>query len=85
MTPTMPVQSRPLTLRVCGRPPLTVPVRHLWLTLTEYAHHYNEHRPHQSREQRPPLHEPGQAVDVTARTKRRQVVHDLINEYRRAA
>ncbi len=59
--------------------------RHLWLTLTEYAHHYNEHRPHQSREQRPPLHEPGQAVDVTARTKRRQVVHDLINEYRRAA
>ena len=59
--------------------------RHLWRILAEYAQHYNEHRPHQSREQRPPLHEPGKAVDVTARIKRRQVVHGLINEYRRAA
>ena len=59
--------------------------RHLRRILAEYSRHYNEHRPHQSREQRPPLHEPGQAVDVTARIKRRQVVHGLINEYRRAA
>jgi transposase InsO family protein len=59
--------------------------RHLGWILAEYSRHYNEHRPHQSREQRPPLHEPGQAVDVTARIKRRQVVHGLINEYRRAA
>jgi len=35
--------------------------RHLQRILTEYSRHYNEHRPHQSREQRPPLHEPGQA------------------------
>jgi putative transposase len=41
--------------------------RHLRQTLTEYVRHYNEHRPHQSREQRPPLHEPGPAVDMTAR------------------
>ena len=59
--------------------------QHLRRTLTEYARHYNEHRPHQSRQQRPPLHEPGQAVDVTAEIKRRQVVHGLINEYRRPA
>jgi putative transposase len=59
--------------------------RHLRWVLTEYARHYNEHRPHQSREQRPPLHEPGQPVDVTTRIKRRQVVHGLISEYRRAA
>jgi putative transposase len=59
--------------------------RHLRRTLTEYARHYNEHRPHQSGEQRPPLYEPGQTVDVTARIKRRQVVHGLINEYRKAA
>ena len=59
--------------------------QHLRRTLTEYARHYNEHRPHQSREQRPPLHEPGNAVDVTARIKRRHVVQGLISEYRRAA
>jgi transposase InsO family protein len=59
--------------------------QHLRRTLTECARHYNQHRPHQSRQQRPPLHEPGQAVDVTARIKRRQVFHGLINEYRRAA
>jgi len=38
----------------------------------------------QAREQRPPLHEPGQAVDMTTRIPRRQVVHCLISEYRRA-
>ena len=59
--------------------------RHLRQILAEYARHYNEHRPHRSREQRPPLHEPGQPVDVTARITRRQVVHGLISEYRRAA
>ena len=59
--------------------------RHLRRILAEYARHYNEHRPHQSREQRPPLHEPGQPVDIAGRIRRRQVVHGLINEYRRAA
>ena len=59
--------------------------RHLRQILAEYAQHYNDHRPHQSREQRPPLHEPGQAIDVTARIKRRQAVQGLISEYRRAA
>ena len=59
--------------------------RHLRRVLAEYAQHYNEHRPHQSREQRPPLHQPGQPIDITVRIKRRQIVHGLINEYRRAA
>src|ERR1039458_8224587 len=40
--------------------------RHLRQILAEYSRHYNGHRPHQSREQRPPLHEPGQTVDMTA-------------------
>ena len=59
--------------------------RHLWRPLAEYAQHYNDHRPHQSRNQRPPLHQPGQPIDVTGRITRRQVVYGLINEYRRAA
>jgi len=59
--------------------------RHLRRVLAEYAQHYNEHRPHQSREQRPPLHEPGQSADVTASIKRTHVVQSLISEYRRAA
>jgi putative transposase len=59
--------------------------QHLRQILAGYAQHYNEHRPHQSREQRPPLHKPGQAIDVTARIKRRQAVHGLISECRRAA
>jgi putative transposase len=59
--------------------------QHLRRVLAEYAQHYTEHRPHQSREQRPPVHKPGQSVDVTARIVRRQVVHGLISEYQRAA
>ncbi len=59
--------------------------QHLRHVLAEYAQHYNDHRPHQAREQRPPLHEPGQAIDVTARINRRQAVQGLISEYRRAA
>jgi putative transposase len=58
--------------------------RHLRRILAEYVRHYNEHRPHQSRDQRPPLHESGQPIDMTTRIKRRQVVHGLISEYRRA-
>ena len=58
---------------------------HLRRILAEYARHYNEHRPHQSREQRPPLHKLGQTIDMTARITRTPVVHGLISEYRRAA
>jgi putative transposase len=59
--------------------------QHLRQILTEYARHYNDHRPHQSREQRSPRHEPGEAIDMTARIRRRQAVQGLISEYRRAA
>jgi hypothetical protein len=53
--------------------------------LAEYAQHYNDHRPHQARGQRPPLHEPGRPINLAARIKRRQTVQGLISEYRRAA
>ena len=59
--------------------------QHLRHILAEYSRHYNEHRPHQSREQQPPLDEPGQPIDMTGRIKRAHVVQGLISEYRRAA
>lgn len=59
--------------------------RHLRSVLTEYVRHYNSHRPHQALQQEAPLHEPGRAVDITARIERRQILDGLISEYRRAA
>ena len=59
--------------------------RHLRSVLAEYARHYNSHRPHQSLQQKPPQHQPGRAVDITARIERRQVLGGLISEYHRAA
>jgi transposase InsO family protein len=49
--------------------------QHLRRILAKYSRHYNEHRPHQSREQRPPLDEPGQPIDMTGQIKRTHVVH----------
>ena len=56
--------------------------RHLREVLAEYARHYNGHRPHQGRQQEPPLRQPGYAVDITARIERRRIVGGLISEYR---
>jgi transposase InsO family protein len=59
--------------------------RHLHKVLAEYARHYNGHRPHQGLQQKSPLRQPGDAIDITARIERRQVLCGLISEYRRAA
>ena len=59
--------------------------QHLREVLAEYARHYNGHRPHQGRQQEPPLRLPGHAVDITARIEHRSVVGGLISEYHRAA
>ena len=59
--------------------------RHLRKIVAEYARHYNDHRPHQARQQEPPRRQPSQAVDVTSRIERRQVLDGLITEYRRVA
>jgi putative transposase len=59
--------------------------QHLREVLADYARHYNSHRPHQGRQQEPPLRQPGHAVDITARIERRQVLGGLISEYHRAA
>ncbi|GAA3535702.1 hypothetical protein GCM10022419_014190 [Nonomuraea rosea] len=64
--------------------------RHLTLVLHEYLIHYNAHRPHQSRNQRPPDIATQPACDVTdlddlRSIHRKPVVTCLINEYHNAA
>jgi putative transposase len=59
--------------------------RHLRTVLAEFESHYNHHRPHRSRSLHPPVRNPGEATDMTARINRRTTVSGLINEYHRAA
>ena len=59
--------------------------RHLRTLLGRYAGHYNGHRPHQSRQQRPPGHDTSVLVPLTAPVQRRNVLGGLINQYYRAA
>ncbi|GAA3616331.1 hypothetical protein GCM10022419_122050 [Nonomuraea rosea] len=63
---------------------------HLALVLQEYLIHYNRHRAHQSRQQRPPDIATQPAHDVTdlndlRSIRRKPVVAGTINEYRHAA
>ncbi|GAA2427597.1 hypothetical protein GCM10010191_45640 [Actinomadura vinacea] len=64
--------------------------RHLSLVLGEYMVHYNGHRPHQSRHQRPPDVDTGAVPETTdladlLSIRRRPVVGSVINEYHHAA
>jgi putative transposase len=59
--------------------------RHLRTVLARYSGHYNGHRPHQSRQQRPPDHDEPIAVPLDAPVQRRKVLGGVINEYYRAA
>lgn len=64
--------------------------RHLARVLQEYLIHYNRHRPHQSRQQRPPDIAAQPARDVTDLNnqwivRRKPVVTGMISEYHHAA
>ena len=59
--------------------------RHLWSVLGEYVGHYNRHRPHQSRQQRPPDQDQPAVAPPDAPIRRRKVLGGVINEYYRAA
>ncbi|WP_352231768.1 integrase core domain-containing protein [Microtetraspora sp. NBRC 16547] len=62
--------------------------RHLRRVLQTYERHYNRHRPHRSRDRQPPQppHAPATPSDLDQiRLQRRQILHGLINQYRRAA
>jgi hypothetical protein len=64
--------------------------RHLALVIGEYLIHYDRHRPHRSRQQRPPDTEPQpiratpESIDLR-RIRRKRVVTGLISEYHHAA
>jgi putative transposase len=61
---------------------------HLLATLGEYVVPYNEHRPHQARQQLPPAaHTPPPPITdlAAARVRRRTILNGLISEYSQAA
>jgi putative transposase len=66
--------------------------RHLELVIKTYALHYNEHRPHRSLGQRPPLSKllandeeaTANVIDL-GRVRRHDLLGELIREYRLAA
>jgi hypothetical protein len=53
--------------------------------LRAYAHHFNDHRPHQGRHQLAPNDDPAVTPLPPPRIERRRAVAGLINEYRRAS
>ena len=59
--------------------------QHLLSVLGEYAGHYNRHRPHQSRQQRPPGQEDQVSVPKDLPVQQRKVLGGVINEYYQAA
>ena len=59
--------------------------RHLRSVLSQYTGHYNRHRPHQARHQRPPDQETQTTAPQNLPVRRRKVLSGVISEYYQAA
>ncbi|XVQ09530.1 integrase core domain-containing protein [Spirillospora sp. CA-255316] len=71
--------------RECTDRLLVAGERHLRRVLTEYADHYNAHRPHRSLDQRPPDGRNDQSPSGSVRVLRRDRLGGLIHEYSQVA
>jgi transposase InsO family protein len=59
--------------------------QHLRSVLRQYADHYNRHRPHQSRQQRPPDQDTPPTAPLNLPVQRRKILGGMISEYYQAA
>jgi putative transposase len=59
--------------------------QHLRSVLRQYANHYNRHRPHQSRQQRPPDQDTQPTAPLNLPVQQRKILGGMISEYYQAA
>jgi hypothetical protein len=59
--------------------------RHLTTVLTEYARHYNDHRPRRALGQRPPTPAQPPPSQPVVKVQRHPILGGLTNEYAQAA
>jgi len=59
--------------------------QHLRSALRQYADHYNRHRPHQSRQQRPPDQDTQPTAQLNLPVQRQKILGGMISEYYQAA